>query len=93
MTKNRILKIFYLIIILIVIILLFVNDNGVIKYFNLRNEEQEINQKISNAEGRLKQLDSEIDSLKNSDVKIEKVARDKYRMKYPNEIPVRINKK
>ena len=92
MTKNRILKISYIIFALIIITLLFINDNGVIKYFTLKKEIKELDSNISSSKLQIEKLSAEIDSLKNSDVKIEQVARDKYRMKFDDEIPVRINK-
>ena len=90
--KNKILKIFYIVLALIIITLLFINDNGVIKYFTLQNEIQELNVEINNSKLQIDKLSAEIDSLENSDVKIEQVARDKYRMKFDNEVPIRINK-
>ncbi len=92
MTKDRILKIVYVVIALSVITLLFINDNGVIKFLNLKNEINQLDEKIEATKSQIEKLNSEIDSLENSDVKIEQVARDKYRMKYEDEIPVRINK-
>ena len=92
MTKNKILKISYIIFALIIITLLFINDNGVVKYFTLKKEIKELDSNISSSKLQIEKLSAEIDSLKNSDVKIEQVARDKYRMKYDEEIPVRINK-
>lgn len=92
MTKNKILKIGYIIFALIIITLLFINDNGVIKYFTLKKEIKELDSTISSSKLQIENLSTEIDSLKNSDVKIEQVARDKYRMKFDDEIPVRINK-
>ncbi|MDA3860596.1 MAG: septum formation initiator family protein [Melioribacteraceae bacterium] len=92
MTKDKTLKIVYIIFAIIAITLLFVNDNGVIKYFSLKTEIKELNEKIESTKFQIEKLNSEIDSLENSDVKIEQVARDRYRMKYEDEIPVRINK-
>lgn len=92
MTKKRVIKLVYLIIALLLMIFLFINNNGLLKYFSLKTELKEMNQKIDNTKQKIEKLNLEIDSLQNSDVKIEKVARDKYRMKYENEIPVRINK-
>lgn len=92
MTKERILKIVYLILAIIVITLLFINDNGVIKYFNLKTEINQLDRKIENTKGQIEKLNLEIDSLQNSDVKIEQIAREKYRMKFKDEVPVRINK-
>lgn len=92
MTKKRVIKLVYLIIALLLMIFLFINNNGLLKYFSLKTELKEMNQKIDNTKQKIEKLNLEIDSLQNNDVKIEKVARDKYRMKYENEIPVRINK-
>ncbi len=92
MKKDKILKIIYVIIAISAITLLFINDNGVIKFLNLKNEIVQLDKKITTTKLQIKKLNSEIDSLKNSDVKVEQVARDRYRMKYEDEIPVRINK-
>jgi len=92
MTKNKVLKIIYIIAALIIITLLFINDSGVIKYFTLKKEIIELDRNIINSELQIEKLSAEIDSLKNVDAKIEQVARDKYRMKNVDEIPVRINK-
>ena len=46
--------------------------------------------KIDQANTEIELLDLQIDSLKNSTVKIEKVAREKYRMKYDYEIPIKV---
>jgi len=92
MKKEKILKIFYIVFILIIVTLLLVNDKGMIKYFNLKTEINELNLKIESTKSQIEKLNLEIDSLQNSDVKIEQVARDKYRMKYEDEVPIRINK-
>ncbi|PIQ08700.1 MAG: hypothetical protein COW71_10245 [Ignavibacteriales bacterium CG18_big_fil_WC_8_21_14_2_50_31_20] len=91
MTIQKVLKIVYAIFILLILVFLFINDNGFIKYFNLKKEITELEQRINNAQLHIDKLNSEIDSLQNSDYKIEQVARDKYRMKYESEIPVKIN--
>ena len=91
MTIQKVLKIVYAIFILLILVFLFNNDNGFIKYFNLKKEITELEQRINNAQLHIDKLNSEIDSLQNSDYKIEQVARDKYRMKYESEIPVKIN--
>lgn len=92
MNKEKSLKIVYLIFALILIVFLFINDNGVFKYFSLKKEINELEEKIDTTKFQIEKLNSEIDSLQNSDVKIEQVARDKYRMKHDDEIPVKINK-
>jgi len=93
MTKNKIFKIIYLILALVIITFLFISENGIIKYFNLKSEIKELSEKINSSKAQSERLDKEIDSLRDSDIKIEQVARDKYRMKFEDEIPVRINKK
>jgi len=92
MTKKFFLKLIYIIAALIVITLLLINDNGVIKYFTLKKEIKELDRNIESSKLQIEKLSAEIDSLKNVDAKIEQVARDKYRMKNVDEIPVRINK-
>jgi cell division protein FtsB len=92
MTKQKVLKIIYIIGALIIISLLLINDNGVIKYFSLKKELIELDRNINSSKLQIEKLSAEIDSLKNIDAKIEQVARDKYRMKLIDEIPVRINK-
>ena len=49
--------------------------------------------KIEKANAEIELLDKQIDSLKNSTVKIEQVAREKYRMKYDYEIPIKVSTK
>ena len=92
MTKKFFLKLIYIIAALIVITLLLINDNGVIKYFTLKKEIKELDRNVESSKLQIEKLSAEIDSLKNVDAKIEQVARDKYRMKNVDEIPVRINK-
>ena len=92
MTKSKIFKIIYVILALSIITLLLISENGIIKYINLKNEVKELKVAIDSSKIQAERLSKEIDSLENSDVKVEKVAREKYRMKFEGEIPVRINK-
>ncbi|MBU0475179.1 MAG: septum formation initiator family protein [Bacteroidetes bacterium] len=92
MNKEKYLKIVYLVFALIILVFLFINDNGVLKYFSLKKEINELEEKIGSTKIEIEKLNSEIDSLQNSDVKIEQVARNKYQMKHEDEIPVKINK-
>ncbi len=91
MKNNRIQKISYVLVAIVIIAILLINDNGVIKYFKLKNDVNHLNETIETTKKEIKELKLEIDSLKTSDSKIEKVAREKYRMKYENETPVEIN--
>lgn len=56
------------------------NENGLLKFFALRSELHDLNADIKNAEIKLDKLDAEIDSLQNSEKKIEEIAREKFRM-------------
>jgi cell division protein FtsB len=73
-------RLIWFIIILGIIAFLVFNQNGVLKFFSLRKELNNINLQIKNAEDKIKALEMEIDSLKTSKEKIEKVAREKYHM-------------
>jgi cell division protein FtsB len=91
--KNKI--IFYLLIFTIIIItgFLFFNEYGILKYFKLVNEIDRLDEQIEKTEENIKQHNLEIDSLKSSDIKIEEVAREKYRMHRKNEKTLRIEEK
>ncbi len=69
---------------------LLFNNNGLVKYFRLNSDLDDLQMKIEQANAEIELLDLQIDSLKNSTVKIEKVAREKYRMKYDYEIPIKV---
>lgn len=69
---------------------LFFNENGILKYIKLRNEISNLEKEINKTEEKLKQLQTEIDSLQKSDYKIEQVAREKYNMLKPNEKVFRV---
>jgi cell division protein FtsB len=92
MNKERSIKLIYVLIIVIILVLLVFNDNGVMQYLNLKNEVNNLEEKIKSTQLQIEKLNLEIDSLQNSDFKIEQVARNKYRMKFENEIPIKINK-
>ena len=61
------------------------SDYGLIKFFKLKNEIISLQQEIQDTEKKLIDLDKEIDSLKTSLAKIEKVARERYFMLSENE--------
>jgi cell division protein FtsB len=85
--------------ILLVIILvttfsyLLFNENGFLKYLKMKNELQLLNEDIRKAEEKIESLDAEIDSLKTSKAKIEKVAREKFDMMKKNEKVFKIEEK
>ncbi len=90
MVKKQFPKIAYLITLSLIAAFLLFNNNGLVKYFQLNNELSNLRMKIDQANTEIELLDLQIDSLKNSTVKIEKVAREKYRMKYDYEIPIKV---
>ena len=90
MVKKQFPKIVYFITLSIIVAFLLFNNNGLVKYFRLNSDLDDLQMKIEQANAEIELLDLQIDSLKNSTVKIEKVAREKYRMKYDYEIPIKI---
>lgn len=90
MVKKQFPKIVYFIVLSLIVAFLLFNNNGLVKYFQLNSELSNLRMKIDQANTEIESLDLQIDSLKNSTVKIEKVAREKYRMKYDYEIPIKV---
>lgn len=90
MVKKQFPKIVYFIALSIIVAFLLFNNNGLVKYFLLNSDLDDLQMKIEQANAEIELLDLQIDSLKNSTVKIEKVAREKYRMKYDYEIPIKV---
>ena len=76
-----------------IISFLLFNEFGVVKYFKLKNEIAEISQRIQEAEEKIEKMNAEIDSLNNSNVKIEKVAREEYHMLKENEEALEVKEK
>lgn len=92
-STKLLIRIFIMILILSAISFLILNENGVLKYLRMKSELRQLNEEISAAEDRLKALNTEIDSLKTSRVKIEKVAREKFDMMKKNEKVFKIEEK
>lgn len=90
MAKKQFPKIVYLIAIVLMTAFLLFNNNGLVKYFRLNSDLDDLRMKIEQANVEIKLLDLQIDSLNNSTIKIEKVARERYRMMYDYEIPIKI---
>mgnify|MGYP000274200335 CR=1 FL=1 len=91
----RIIKKFSVRIILIILVIgvvafLVFNQNGLIKYLNLRSEIDQLDSQIKSSEEKIKKLNQEIDSLNTSRDKIERVAREKYHMMKSNERVLKI---
>ncbi len=84
MKKNKnskgVLYIIYFVVILFLILFLLFNENGLLKYFSLKQKVNEIENEIKSTQSQIENHNKEIDSLKNSELKIEQVAREKYNM-------------
>lgn len=87
---NKLFAVIYIVIFAAGALFILFNDYGVLKYYSLRGEVKELNTKISNAEKNLEALKVDIDSLRQSDMKIEEVAREKYRMHRDNEKALKV---
>jgi cell division protein FtsB len=74
-------------------VFIVVNENGLLKYLKARNDLKQIDIEISKAEEKLILLENEIDSLKTSKEKFERVAREKYHMIKKTENVFRIEEK
>ena len=89
--KSKLLfRLLFLLITLVLLAYLFFNENGIVKYIELKSQLKNLDHEIKNSEEQLNALRAEIDSLKNSKVKIEKVARERYHMMLPDERVLRI---
>jgi len=63
------------------------------KYISLKNKNESLDTEIKQKEKDIKNLELEIDSLKNNAVKIEQVAREKYNMQRADEKAYKIEEK
>lgn len=83
--KDRVITWIYFVILIFLILFLFFNKYGLLKYLELRSEISTIEQEIERSESQIKDYDSTIQTLKNDDKALEKVAREKFLMKKKNE--------
>ncbi len=96
MVKNRnrkILKIVFIVVISVSAAFFFFNKFGILKYYSLIAQKQELEFKLEEVNSQNDLLKMQIDSLKNSDIKIEKVAREKYNMKRKGETVIKFESK
>jgi cell division protein FtsB len=91
--KKLILRILALAISLAVLAFMIFNEYGLIKYWNMKKELNQLDNDIRKSETRIKAMEAEIDSLKTSKVKIERVAREKFDMMKKNEKVFKIEEK
>jgi cell division protein FtsB len=69
------------------------NENGLLKFLKIRKELKQMDSEIKKAEEKLFMLEQEIDSLKTSKIKLERVAREKFHMLRKTEKVFRIEEK
>jgi len=92
--NNKLLKKLIIILILLgSLAFLFFNENGILKYLKTKSELKYIDQELRKAKEKIETLQQEIDSLKTSKSKIERVAREKYHMMKKNEKVFKIEEK
>lgn len=70
--------------------ILIFNKNGLLKFLKLKSEKDEIVSQVQTQKNEIRKIKKEIDSLYHNDAKIEKVAREKFNMKSPNEKVVKV---
>lgn len=92
--NNKLLKKLIIILILLgSLAFLFFNENGILKYLKTKSELKHLDQELKKAVEQVKALEREIDSLKTSKEKIERVAREKFHMMKKNEKVFKIEEK
>ncbi len=91
--KDRLLTWIYLVILIFLVLFLFFNKYGLLKYFELRKEIHAIENEIERAKSEINEFDKDIESFKNNDAELEKVAREKFQMKKKNEKAFKIRDK
>ncbi len=91
--KKEFFKWFILILILLLLSFLTFNSNGLIEYFKATQRNRLLTEQIKDAEKKIKKTEAQIDSLKNSEKKIEEIAREKYNMLKPNEEVLKVERK
>ncbi len=88
--KNKI-KFFLLFLVMIAVASYFLfNRYGVLKYLELKREQNKIKNDIEQVEKGNRLLSKRIDSLKSIDFSIEQVAREKYNLKRKGEKVIKI---
>ncbi len=93
MKNFRYKKLLYPLLVAVLFFFLLFNEYGIMKYVKLRSEVERLNEEIVATEKELKQLNSEIDSVKYNLFKIEKLARERYHMLDSNEQALKIEKR
>lgn len=84
-SRIRISALIYLIAPVVILAFLIFNENGILKYLEVKDRVEALEKQINISEEQIQKIKEEIDSLKTDTYKIEKTAREKYNMKRPLE--------
>lgn len=79
-SKNKLAKAAAIIFSLLIFAFILFNDYGIVNYLKLKYKLDSINSDIEKVENNISKIEAEIDSLKTSNFKLEKVARERYNM-------------
>lgn len=91
--KKKLSKIIIGIIVSVTVLFFFFNSFGILKYLTLKKAKNDLIEKAEDVKKKNADLRAQIDSLKNDEGKIEKVAREKYNMKREGEKVIKIEYK
>lgn len=91
--KKLIYRLVFLTVTLAALAFMTFNENGLLKYMRVKKELNQLDTDIRNSEARIKAMEAEIDSLKTSKEKLERVAREKFDMMKKNERVFKIEEK
>lgn len=91
--KNKIGLLFLSLVLVVLSSFILFNDYGLFKYLRLKSELNELNYEIERSQSIIDSLDQEIEQLKDDELKIEEVARERYNMKRSNEKVLKIEEK
>lgn len=84
-SKSKIVALLYLFVLILILVFLFFNDKGILKYIEVKERVENLQNEIDSSEKRIDKIEAELDSLKTDRFKKEKTAREKYNMKRPLE--------
>jgi len=81
----------YLLVLFLILSYAVFGKKGILQRVDLELENRQLQQKLKNEQDKTQSLQKEIEDLKTSDKKVEKVAREKYGMKKEGEEIYKVN--
>jgi cell division protein FtsB len=91
--KRKGILIFYVIFFIAAFVFFIFNDYGIIRYISISEDISQVKSEIQSTDRQIEEMNSKIDSLRNSEKMIEKIAREKYNMYKEGERPISIKEK